>query len=83
MNKIKVCLTLDGRLYKAFQDLYPHSLRQAVESLLRKAIYNDDFLWTFINEPDVRITNEYSIGPKDKFNFTVDDLRSVKNEENI
>ena len=83
MNCIKISVTVDERLYRAFQKLYPHTLRQAIESLLRKAIYNDDFLWNFINEPDVqvRIPKNKPFGPIiDPINLT--DVRISENENN-
>lgn len=51
MKSRKICISVDDRLYTAFQELYPHSMRQAVEALMRKSINDDTFLWNFINAP--------------------------------
>lgn len=45
----KICLSVDDRLYTSFQELYPHSMRQAVEELMRRSIRDDSFLWNFIH----------------------------------
>lgn len=49
MNVKKICISVDDRLYAAFQMLYPHSLRQAVEELMRRSVRDDNFLWNFIH----------------------------------
>lgn len=45
----KICISVDDRLYMAFQERYPHSLRQAVEEIMRRSIRDDSFLWNFIH----------------------------------
>ena len=45
----KICLTVDERLYKRFQNLYPRSLRQAIEEVMARSIKDDDFLWNFLH----------------------------------
>ena len=45
----KICISIDTRLYESFRDRYPHSLRQAVEELMRRSIRDDDFLWNFVH----------------------------------
>ena len=49
MKSKKICLSVDEKLYSAFRTLYPHSLRQAVEELMRRSVRDDSFLWNFIN----------------------------------
>lgn len=49
MKSRKICISVDDRLYTAFQELYPHSMRQAVEELMRRSIRDDSFLWNFIH----------------------------------
>lgn len=51
MRSVKICISVDDKLYTTFKQLYPHSLRQSVEALMRKAINDDTFLWNFINIP--------------------------------
>ena len=49
MKTRKICISVDDKLYMSFQDRYPHSMRQAVEELMRRSIRDDDFLWNFIH----------------------------------
>lgn len=49
MKTRKICISVDDRLYTAFQKLYPHSVRKGVEELMRRSIRDDTFLWNFIN----------------------------------
>ena len=49
MKTRKICISVDDRLYMAFQERYPHSMRQAVEELMRRSIRDDSFLWNFIH----------------------------------
>lgn len=49
MKSRKICISVDDLLYTAFQERYPHSLRQAVEELMRRSIRDDTFLWNFIH----------------------------------
>lgn len=49
MKNKKICISVDELLYTAFQERYPHSLRQAVEELMRRSIRDDSFLWNFIH----------------------------------
>ena len=49
MKTRKICISVDDRLYMAFQERYSHSLRQAVEELMRRSIRDDSFLWNFIH----------------------------------
>lgn len=51
MKTKKICISVDDKLYTSFQLFYPHSLRQAVEALMRKSLHDDTFLWSFINLP--------------------------------
>lgn len=51
MKTKKICISVDDKLYTSFRLAYPHSLRQAVEALMRKSLYDDTFLWSFINLP--------------------------------
>lgn len=49
MKNRKICISVDDRLYTAFQERYPHSIRQSVEELMRRSIRDDSFLWNFIH----------------------------------
>lgn len=49
MKTRKICISVDDLLYTSFQARYPHSMRQAVEELMRRSIRNDSFLWNFIH----------------------------------
>jgi len=49
MKTRKICISVDSKLYESFQELYPHSLRQSVEELMRRSIRDDNFLWNFIH----------------------------------
>ena len=49
MKTRKICISVDDRLYMAFQERYRHSIRQAVEELMRRSIRDDSFLWNFIH----------------------------------
>ena len=49
MKTKKICISVDEKLYAAFQERYPYSMRQAVEELMRRAIGDDSFLWNFIH----------------------------------
>ena len=49
MKVRKICISVDDRLYTSFQKLYPHSMRQATEELMRRSIRDDSFLWNFIH----------------------------------
>lgn len=49
MKNRKICISVDDLLYSAFQNRYPHSLRQAVEELMRRSVRDDNFLWNFIH----------------------------------
>ena len=49
MKTRKICIRVDDRLYMAFQERYPRSLRQAVEELMRRSIRDGSFLWSFIH----------------------------------
>lgn len=49
MESRKISLSVDDKLYTAFQERYPHSLRQGVEELMRRSVRSDDFLWNFIH----------------------------------
>lgn len=49
MKNRKICISVDDRLYMAFQERFPHSIRQAVEELMRRSIRDDSFLWNFIH----------------------------------
>lgn len=49
MKNKKICISVDELLYTAFQERYPHSLRQAVEELMRRSVRDDSFLWNFIH----------------------------------
>lgn len=49
MKTKKICISVDEKLYESFQQLYPHSLRQGVEELIRRSIRDDNFLWNFIH----------------------------------
>lgn len=48
MESIKICISVDSKLYFAFKEKYPRTLRQAVEVLMRRSICDDSFLWNFI-----------------------------------
>lgn len=45
----KICLSVDSKLYFAFKERFPHTLRQGVEELMRRSIRDDNFLWNFIH----------------------------------
>lgn len=49
MKNKKICISVDELLYTTFQRHYPHSLRQAVEELMRRSVRDDSFLWNFIH----------------------------------
>lgn len=49
MKSRKICISVDDKLYTVFQERYPHSIRQAVEELMRRSVRSDDFLWNFIH----------------------------------
>lgn len=49
MKVKKICISVDEKLYTAFQQRYPHSLRQASEELMRRSIRDDNFLWNFVH----------------------------------
>lgn len=49
MKNKKICISVDEKLYKAFQEHYPHSMRQAIEELMRRSVRNENFLWNFIH----------------------------------
>ena len=49
MKTKKICITVDNKLYEAFRERYPHSLRQGTEELMRRSIRDDNFLWNFIH----------------------------------
>ena len=49
MQNKKICISVDEKLYTAFQERYPHSIRQGVEELMRRSIGDDSFLWSFIH----------------------------------
>ena len=49
MKTKKICISVDDLLYTSFQERYPHSIRQAVEELMRRSIRDDSFLWNFIH----------------------------------
>lgn len=74
MKTRKICISVDDRLYMVFHDRYPHSMRQAVEELMRRSVRDDSFLWNFIHGC-LFVDDLRTIAPSGSSN--VDDFRTV------
>lgn len=54
MKTRKICISVDQRLYTVFQELYPHSMRQAIEELMRRSIRDDSFFMELYSRLPIR-----------------------------